>query len=117
MEFENPYIIYVKPNASGYITAVKSSAFLTNTTDWIEIDSGYGDKYHHAQGNYFPQSIYTDNGAYRYKLVDGKPMECSYEEISAQETEIVHQSQPSQLDVIEAKLTYIAMMTDLTEVL
>lgn len=79
------YIVYVKNNEKGYITAVNSSAFLTDTTGWVEIDRGYGDKYHHAQGNYFPESIYTDGGAYRYKLVDGKAVECTSEEIAAQE--------------------------------
>lgn len=82
------YIVYVKPNSSGYITAVNSSAFLPDTTGWVEIDRGYGDKYHHAQGNYFPLPILTDGGAYRYKLVKGKPVECTAEEISAQEEEI-----------------------------
>lgn len=85
MEFENPYIVYAKPNSSGYITAVNSSAFLTDTADWVEIDSGYDDKYHHAQGNFFPESIITEGGAYRYKLVDGKPVECTAEEIAEQE--------------------------------
>lgn len=86
MEFEMPpYIVYVKPNDSGYITAVNSSEFLSDTTGWVEIDRGYGDKYHHAQGNYFPQPIWTEGGAYRYKLVDGEPVECTPEEIREQE--------------------------------
>ena len=80
-----PYIVYVKTNDSGCITAVNSSAFLEDVTGWTEIDSGYGDKYHHAQGNYFPESIFTEGGAYRYKLVDGKPVECTPEEIREQE--------------------------------
>lgn len=79
------YIVYVKPNENGYITAVNSSAFLTDTTNWTEIDRGYGDKYHHAQGHYFPEPIYTEGGAYRYKLVDGVPVECTAEEIAEQE--------------------------------
>lgn len=82
---QNPYIVYVKTNSQNYISAIDSSAFLNNTSGWLEIDSGYGDKYHHAQGNYFPKSIYTMGGAYRYKLVDGKPVECTLEEIAAQE--------------------------------
>lgn len=80
-----PDIVYVKPDSSGYITAVNSSAFLADTAGWVEIDSGYGDKYHHAQGNFFPESIYTEGGAYRYKLVNGHHVECSHEEIAAQE--------------------------------
>ena len=85
MEFENPYIVYVQTNSNGFITAVNSSAFLTDTTGWVEIDSGFGDKYHHAQGNYFPEPIFTEGGAYRYKLVDGQSVECTPEEIAAQE--------------------------------
>ena len=85
MDYENPYIVYVKPNAGGYIVAVNSSAFLSDTTGWVEIDSGYGDKYHHAQGNYFQLPIITEGGAYRYKLVDGEAVECSDEEIAEQE--------------------------------
>lgn len=85
MEFENPYIVYVKPSSNGYIVAVNSSAFLPDVTGWVEIDSGYGDKYHHAQGNYFEKPIMTMGGAYRYKLVDGKAVECTAEEIKAQE--------------------------------
>lgn len=86
MEFKtNPYIVYVKPNGLGFITAVNSSAFLSDTAGWVEIDSGYGDKFHHAQGNYFPEPIVTMSGAYRYKLVDGEALECTEEEISQQE--------------------------------
>ena len=79
------YIVYVKTNASSYITGVNSSDFLEDTAGWLKIDSGYGDKYHHAQHNYFPQPIYTESGVYRYKLVDGQPVECTAEEIAAQE--------------------------------
>jgi hypothetical protein len=79
------YIVYVKPNENSYITAVNSSAFLTDTTGWVEIDRGYGDKYHHAQNNYFPELVITFGSAYRYKLVNGKAVECTQEEIKAQE--------------------------------
>lgn len=79
------YKVYVKTNENGYITAINSSAFLSDVTGWTEIDSGYGDKHHHAQGNYFPEPIFTDIGAYRYKLLDGVPAECTAEEIAEQE--------------------------------
>lgn len=113
MEFKNnPYKVYIKINEDGCITAVNSSAFILDATGWLEIDSGYGDRYHHAQGNYFPEFIITDGGAYRYKLVDGKPVECSVEEIAAQEEANKPSQTPSQLDIIEAQVTYTAMMTD-----
>lgn len=79
------YQVYVKISKSGYIIAVNSSAFLTDVIGWEEIDSGSGDKYHHAQGNYFPLPLMTMGGAYRYKLVNGKPVECTPEEIAEQE--------------------------------
>lgn len=79
------YIVYVKPNESGYITAVNSSAFLLDTAGWTEIDSGYGDRYHHAQGNYLPKPIITEVGAYRYKLAGGRVTECSASDILGQE--------------------------------
>lgn len=82
-------IVYVRPNENGYITAVNSSAFLTDTSGWVEIDSGYGDKYHHAQSNYFHQPIWTDGGVYRYKLADGVCVECTPEEIREQEEAIL----------------------------
>ncbi len=79
------YIVYVKNNENSYITAVDSSEFLTDATGWAEIDRGYGDRFHHAQGNYFDKPIITDGGAYQYKLVNKKPVECSAEEIRKQE--------------------------------
>ena len=84
MEYEmQPYIVYALADGEGRITSVNSSAFLLDTTGWEEIDSGYGDKYHHAQGNYFPQPINDERGIYRYKLVEGKPVERTQEEMDA----------------------------------
>lgn len=112
-----PYIVYVKTNDSGHIAAVNSSAFMTDTTGWTEIDSGYGDKYHHAQGNYFPEPIYTECGAYRYKLVDGKTVECTAEEITAQEEVLKPVPMPtleSRVDVLETTTDdMILLMADL----
>ena len=87
------YKVYVQMDGRGYITAVNSSAFLKDTTGWTEIDSGIGDKYHHAQGNYFPLPILTEGGAYRYKLADDEVQECTPEEIQAQEE--ANQTEPT----------------------
>lgn len=78
----DPYRVYVQADEKGRITAVNSSAFVSS--DWgTEIDQGYGDKYHHAQGNYFPAPLYTDDGIPRYKLEDGAAVERTEEEIGA----------------------------------
>ena len=77
-----PYLVYAQTDDHSRITAVNSSAFVS--ADWgTEIDSGFGNRYHHAQGNYFPQPIYTEDGIPRYKLVDGQAVERTEEEISA----------------------------------
>ena len=91
----NHYIVYAKINSEGYITAVNSSAFLTDITGWTAIDIGDGDKYHHAQGNYFPQLIVTMGDAYRYKMVDGVVVECTAEEIAKQEEANQHEPAPA----------------------
>ena len=68
------YKVYVKTNADGIITAVNSSIFLADSTGWTEFDEGTGDRYHHAQGNYFDMPIVDERGIYNYKLIDGKPV-------------------------------------------
>lgn len=98
------YIVYVKTNTSSYIIGVNSSDFLEDTAGWLKIDSGYGDKYHHAQNNYFPQPICTKGGAYRYKLVDGKPVECTPEEIAEQEDALRPVPVPDPQDDMDAML-------------
>lgn len=102
------YIVYVKTNSIGYITAVNSSAFLTDTSGWTEIDSGNGDKYHHAQGNYFHQPIITEGGAYRYRVVDGVPTECTAEEIEAQEEAL----RPEPIPTLENRVEVLETTTD-----
>lgn len=100
---DEAYIVFVLTDENGYITAVNSSAFLSNTDGWTEIDSGYGDKYHHAQGNYFPEFIMTNSGVWRYKLVDSVPMECTEEEIAAQEKALIEPEKPEEpvLDIYD----------------
>ena len=45
------YIVYVKADSNGVITAINSSAFISGE-GWTEIDRGESDRFHHAQGNY-----------------------------------------------------------------
>ena len=45
MYSETTYKVYVKTNADGIITAVNSSAFISDSTGWTEIDEGTGDRY------------------------------------------------------------------------
>jgi hypothetical protein len=102
-----PYEVYIQTNENGYIVAVNSSEFLTNIDGWTKIDEGYGDKYHHAQNNYFDKPIYTESGVYRYKFVDGVAVECTAEEIEEQEVNkpsVEPSSEPSADDILNVLL-------------
>ena len=77
------YIVYIRVDDADRVVAVNSSAFLQDTDGWVQIDSGHGDRYHHAQGNYFDKPLCDERGIYRYKLVNGKPVERTQEEMDA----------------------------------
>lgn len=109
MEFTG-YDVYVKPDEAGRITAINSSVFLSDTDGWVKIDHGVSDKFHHAQGNYFPKPIMDERGIYRYKLVDAEAVERTQEEMDTDYTP--PESAPTQLDRIEAQALYTALMTD-----
>ena len=102
------YTVYVKLDENGIITAINSSAFLSDTTNWTEIDAGEGDKYHHAQNHYLSDGLTDENGIFNYKLANGKPMLRTAEE-KASELERIAAVQ--EIAELKAKLTatdYIA---------
>lgn len=78
-----PYTVYVKADGAGRVTAIGSDVFLADTDGWTAIDSGHGDKYHHAQGHYLPAPIMDERGVWRYKLADGAVVERTAEEMEA----------------------------------
>lgn len=88
---DGKYIVYICTDEAGSIINVNSSAFLADTAGWTAIDEGCGDKYHHAQGNYFPQPLYDVRGCANYKLENNIPVERSDEE---KEAEIANRPAP-----------------------
>lgn len=100
-----PYIVYVKTDEFKRIQAVNSSAFLIDTDGWIDIDSGYGDRFHHAQGNYFDKPLYDDRGIMRYRLVLGVPQERTAEDMDADWVEPDPKPDPTErIAALEEKL-------------
>ena len=75
--------VFIKIDSKNRITAVHSEIFISDFSGWVEIDSGDGDKFAHAQGNYLPKSVIDDNGIFRYKYVDGAIYERSADEMAA----------------------------------
>lgn len=88
---DEKYTVYVRADETGRIVEVNSIAFMADTAGWTAIDEGYGDKYHHAQGNYFQQPLYDVRGCANYKLENNIPVERSDEE---KEAEIANRPAP-----------------------
>lgn len=59
---------------------------IDNTSEWIFIDEGEGDKFNLCQSHYFPDGLFTDDGIARYKFTDGAVVLRTYEEIEADRT-------------------------------
>lgn len=108
---DEKYIVYVRADEAGRIVEINSSAFLADTAGWTAIDEGYSDKYHHAQGNYFPLPLYGTDGCANYKLADGTPA-LRTEAEKAAEIAARPAPEPTPLDRVEAQVAYTAMMTD-----
>ena len=56
-------------------------------TGWMKIDEGYGDRFSLAQSHYLDKPLY-DGAVPRYKLVDGKVVERTVEEIEADKAKL-----------------------------
>lgn len=80
------YLVYIRADDAGRVVEINSSAFLDDTDGWVQIDSGHGDRYHHAQGNYLPGPLVDERGVYRYKLVGGEIVERTAEEMDGDYT-------------------------------
>lgn len=78
---EQPYKVLVRVDSASRVVDINSSEFVKDKKGWVKIDEGYGDRYHHAQGNYLPKPKMDERGVLRYKLVDGKVVERTQEEM------------------------------------
>lgn len=96
-------IVYIKKDEKNRIVSINSDDFLSDITGWVQIDEGTGDRYHHAQGNYFPGPLYDDRGIPCYAYVkDGSPKwrERTQEEMDADYVPPVYK--PSAEDMLNA---------------
>ena len=77
------YKVLARTDEQNRITEINSSAFVADANGWTKIDEGWGDKFHHAQGNYLPKPLMDERGVYRYKLEEGQTVERTQEEMDA----------------------------------
>ena len=76
------YGIFVRTDEQGRVIAVNSEGLLPDLTGWVRVGE-YESETPYAQGGHFGQPILTDDGAWRYKLVDGQVVERSPEEMAS----------------------------------
>lgn len=87
--------VYIKTDDRGNVTDVNSGIFLKNTDGWTKTDEGEGDRYVHAQGNYFDKPIADAYGIYTYKYENGAVREKTEEE-KEKERENLPKPQPGE---------------------
>ena len=63
------YQVYARPDESGNVIAVFSTAFEEPQGGDVLLDEGAGDEHAHVQGRY---NLYDEYGRYNYKIVAGK---------------------------------------------
>lgn len=83
---EQPWKVLALVDDAGRVVAINSNAFVRDTAGWVEIDEGFGDRYHHAQGHYLGGPLRDERGVYRYRLEDGAVMERTAAEMDADYT-------------------------------
>ena len=81
----------------------------SDLTGWVQIDEGTGDRYNLCQSHYFDGGLYTQDGIPRYKLSDGKAVERTTEEITADRAAIPP-ARPSALEQLRADVDFLAIM-------
>lgn len=59
--------VYIKLDSNKILREVNSSIFIRDSTDWIVIDEGVGDKFSHAQSQYLTKGLVDEKGMYNYK--------------------------------------------------
>lgn len=96
--------VYIKTDTRGRVTACDggySARNMGDLTDWTLLDEGEGDRYNLCQSNYF-DSLYTDEGIPRYKVVDGAAVLRSEAEI-AEDAAALPPPSPSPLEQVQTE--------------
>ena len=113
MEFEMKSHVYIKADDRNRIVRCEGEYTLpANLDGWILIEEGQPcDRLNHAQTAYLDKSIMTADGVYRYKW-DGSAVVLRTEEELEADRANIPKLAPTQLDRVEAQVTYTAMVTD-----
>ena len=114
MEFETPKShVYIKSDDEGRIVRCEGQYTIpADLTGWILIEEGAPcDRLNLAQSHYFDGGLYTMDGIPRYRWDGSKAILRADEELKMDRAAIP-EPPPSQLDRVDAQVTYTAIMTD-----
>ena len=114
MDFKMPKShVYIKTDEQDRIVRCEGEYTLpSDLSGWILIDEGEPcDKRNLAQSHYFPGGLYTMDGVPRYKYENNTVILRTETELSTDRANIPEPA-PTQLDRVEAQVTYTAMITD-----
>lgn len=111
---DTQYTVFALVNKNGLLLDINSSSFLKKT-DWIEIDAGYGEKYRDAQQKYLQGGVLTSDGIPRYKLVDGKPVLRSEDEIKADILPSLREAKHAEISAASEAAIYAGMDVETTQ--
>lgn len=78
--------VYALADAQGRVTRIEGGYTMGNISDlseWVYLDEGYGDRYNLCQSNFAAGGLYTFDGLPRYKLVEGALVLRTAEELAA----------------------------------
>ena len=113
MEFEMKSHVYIKVDDQGRIVRCEGEYTLpANLDGWILIEEGQPcDRLNLAQSHYFDGGLYTMDGIPQYRWDGSAAVLRTEEELGADRANIPEPA-PTQLDRVEAQVTYTAMVTD-----
>lgn len=77
---ETKYKVYIQVDENNVVKRIDSEWNINDIENWIYLDEGLGDKYHHAQSGYLEKGLFDDLGRFNYKYVDGALIELTEEE-------------------------------------
>ena len=95
MEFETQSKVYIQTDTEGRIVRCEGGYTTpADTTCWIEIDEGTGDKYNLCQSHYFDGGLYTEDGIPRYEWTGEAAVLRSEDAIEQDRASVAQPEQP-----------------------
>ena len=113
-DFEMPKSrVYILLDAENRVTRLEGEYSLpADLTGWTLVEEGEPcDRLNLAQSHYLDPPLYTEDGLLAWKYVNGELLLRAEAELEADRAAIPAPA-PSQLDRVEAQITYTALMTD-----